>query len=112
MNHEIDPKVAEAMTALYRKNRQSMMAQGFQDAMPICETFDIAAIKTILDQNPSALRIYYGMNDDAEKSIHAILVGVDSKGNDMFPGQPETGVIIEQGIRCPISCPPASALNQ
>ncbi|TCZ65861.1 hypothetical protein [Flaviaesturariibacter aridisoli] len=110
MNHEIDLQTAIDMTTLYRTNIGKMMSDEFQGAMPLSETFDISAITTLLQQNPTQIRIYYGMN--ADNSIHAVLVGVDDKGNDMFPGQPEDGKIMEMAHRCPVTCPPASLLNQ
>ncbi|GAB4093290.1 Hint domain-containing protein [Flaviaesturariibacter terrae] len=110
MNHEIDLQTAVNMTTLYRQNRDKMMAADFSGAMPFSETFDVSAFQTLLDQNPTQIRVYYGMNSD--NSIHAIFVGVDDKGNDMFPGQPLDGKIMDNGMRCPLNCPPASALNQ
>jgi hypothetical protein len=110
MPHEIPLQTAIDMTTTYRSNVQKMMAQGYEGAMPLSETFDISAIDALMKQNPTQIRIYYGMNDD--NSIHAILVGVDENGNDMFPGQPESGAIMERALRCPMTCPPPSVLNQ
>ncbi|RYY67644.1 MAG: hypothetical protein EOO12_00350 [Chitinophagaceae bacterium] len=110
MNHEIDLQTAIDMTTRYRGALQKLLNPDFQGAMPLSETFDISAFQTLMEQNPAKIRIYYGMQED--NSIHAVLVGVDANDNDMFPGQPEDGKIMENGTRCPLACPPASVLNQ
>ncbi|RYY87534.1 MAG: hypothetical protein EOO15_11640 [Chitinophagaceae bacterium] len=109
MNHEIDLQTAINMTTTYRGKLEKLLAPGYEGAMPLSETFDIEAFQILMEQNPKQIRIYYGMNED--NSVHAVLVGVDTNGNDMFPGQPMDGKIMELGKRCPVSCPPASALN-
>lgn len=106
-NHQISLQQAIDMTTLYRKNRP--------DNLSICETFDIAAIQSLI-ANPliASLRIYYGMSTD--NMIHAILVGADASGKDILPsstsllaGDPIQ--IVEDAINCPPICPPESPLN-
>jgi hypothetical protein len=52
------------------------------------------------------------------KNIHSILVAVDQSGNDILPSLTTTNltadddeVILEDGQRCPYTCPPESPLN-
>lgn len=107
-NHEISLQDAIDMTTLYRANQPS--------GMPICETFDVNAIRKLLSvPGCSYLRIYYGMKED--NSIHAILVAADENNADILPPQNslETNdnnpIIVDEGIRCPPACPPPSSLN-
>lgn len=109
MNHEITLEMAIDMTTLYRNNMPA--------DYPICETFDATAIERLL-ATPGAvsLRIYYGLKEAG--TMHAILVAVDSNGNDLLPQQPSSfaqnqqdPVILEDSFRCPPTCPPDSPLN-
>ncbi|MEO6868115.1 MAG: hypothetical protein ABI168_00635 [Ginsengibacter sp.] len=99
------------MTSLFRANKPAGFAQS--------EAFDRSAIQKLLDTPGCALvRVYHGMKSDME--VHAILVAVDSEGNDILPtltAQPANGddddpVIIEDAWRCPPLCPKDSPLNQ
>jgi hypothetical protein len=111
INHLIPLITAEAMTKLLRDNRNAILSGEYQDRdiLPICETFDADSIRSILDQdNCTSLRIYYGM--DTNLKIHAILVGADSSGEDILTTGVE--VIMEDSVRCPTTCPPASPLNE
>lgn len=99
---------AVAMTTAYREVRP--------DNYPICETFDRHVFEALLNQaDCTAIRIYYGMKVE-DKTVHAILVGVDSKNQDIVgavgipPGGGE-GDVFEDGNRCPDACPPPSPLN-
>ncbi len=104
--HKISLQQAIDMTSLYRASRP--------ENFPVCETFSKASIESLI-ANPRCVsfRIYYGMNPD--KSVHAILVGADEKGNDILPAQSaalgDEGVILEDAERCPQICPPPSPLN-
>jgi hypothetical protein len=107
-NHEISLQTAIDMTTRYRANRPSNF--------PICETFEKEALQKLLDTAGCAsLRIYYGMK--ADNRVDAIIVAVDSEGNDILPPLANTSpgttdpVIIEDGYRCPDDCPPSSSLN-
>lgn len=98
MNHSISLEQAITMTSLYR----SAIPAG----MPISETFHLASVNTLLSQpGCTALRIYYGKKEDG--TIHAILVGVNEKGEDITEG-----MLLEEGNRCPPYCPPASILSK
>jgi hypothetical protein len=59
---------------------------------------------------------------DAELKVHAIIVGVDEKNQDITGGifaknavtsntTTDFGSILENGQRCPEECPPYSPLN-
>ncbi len=83
---------------------------------PICETFDLDNINTLLAANGCAsFRIYLGKKED--ECVVLVLVAVDSEGNDLLPlgentvattaGDP---VILEDGYRCPQFCPNSSPL--
>ncbi len=116
MNHEIPLATAVEMTTRYRNNRKTVLAPSQNpDLLPICETFEKAAIQQLLDEPRCVnFRIYYGMDD--KLNIHAILVGADADGNDILPAvNTTTGedpvVILEDSVRCPNICPPASVLN-
>ncbi len=116
INHQIDLVSAMDMTTLYRENRP--------DNFPICESFDKAAIERLIS-NPNCVffRIYYGMKPDM--TVHAILVAADKDGNDIVPsvkgghghghghgsGGDGDGDILEDSMRCPVTCPPPSPLN-
>ena len=114
LNHQIDLVSASEMTSLYRANRP--------DNFPICESFDKAAIERLLSHPDCVFfRIYYGMKSDL--SVHAILVAADKEGNDIIPsvqgapghghgvGGDGDGEILEDSMRCPVTCPPDSPLN-
>ena len=98
MNHSIALAQAITMTSLYRSS--------IPEGMPVSETFELASVNTLLSQSGcTALRIYYGKKEDG--TIHAILVGVNEKGEDITEG-----IILEEGQRCPPNCPIDSQLNK
>jgi len=98
MNHSIPLDQAITMTGLYRSSIPA--------GMVVSETFELASVNTLLSQpGCTALRIYYGKKEDG--TIHAILVGVNEKGEDMAGG-----TLLEEGERCPPHCPPQSILNK
>jgi hypothetical protein len=55
---------------------------------------------------------------DENLLVHAILVGVNENNEDILPAETssltttEDDPIMEQSIRCPPDCPPASPLNE
>ncbi len=106
-NHQISLQQAIDMTTLYRQNQPANL--------PVCETFDLAAIQSLIANTAAySLRIYYGMKTD--NTIHAILVAVDASGNDILPSSlslvsSDPNQILEDGITCPPICPPVSSLN-
>ena len=135
MKHFIPLEKAKKMTALYRKEREHKE----KIILPLSETFDAESFRTLLNKPGCvSVRIYYGMDD--EKRLHAILVGVNDKNEDMLTIAPNTtgtvdsasgttaGTtgdssnttvndvtedldIMEDGQSCPPICPPASPLN-
>lgn len=105
-DHRITLATAVDMTTRYRNQRP--------ENYPLCESFDKAAVNTLLAQNgTSFLRIYYGMKDSGE--VDAILVAADASGQDILPVQrnlPGDGdEILEESYRCPTDCPLGSPLN-
>lgn len=115
--HIIPLATAVEMTARFRNNQNNILKPGYQNAniIPVCETFTRSAVQALLSQSGcEALRIYYGMDENLK--IHAILVGVNDNNADILPAQnslseSSEGVILEDGQRCPPSCPPDSPLN-
>lgn len=106
------------MTTRFRSNKNTVLATAYQnqDVIPNCETFDKESIESVLQQDGcTGFRIYYGMDENLK--IHAILVGVNDNGADILPvensllEEDPTGVILEEGQRCPPYCPPTSPLN-
>ena len=114
-SHDISLQTAIDMTTAYRSNRETILASGYQnqDILPLSETFNRDAIDRLLAVDGCAgIRIYYGM--DSSDKVHAILVAVNEGNEDLIEGNSllnEEPVIIEVGLRCPPSCPPASVLN-
>lgn len=114
-SHFINLTTATGLTDKYRTDQNGILATSFQnqDILPLSETFNRADIETLLDQDGcEAMRIYYGM--DGDDKVHAILVAVNEDNEDILPSQnidPGVDIILEEGQRCPIFCPPASALN-
>lgn len=122
--HLISLSEAAAMTRRYRENRDTIIKQEFagKDLLPICETFNKDAFNRFFT-NPlvKALRIYYGMSENLQ--IHAIIVGVNEKNEDMLPQQNTISTLnadpavdsddplLEEAERCPPLCPPPSELN-
>lgn len=121
MKHFISLEKAKTMTALYRRERGNVVnpEHAQKGTLALSETFDAEPFRVILT-NPdcTGLRIYYGM-DDTHK-IHAIIVGVNAKNEDILPGETTIGAvgaatvdatIIEDGTWCPPICPVTSPLN-
>lgn len=110
MTHEITLAQAVDMTSRYRDNRPN--------DYPLSESFELASIKRLFETVGAAkLRIYYGMKSDGK--MNAILVVADNEGNDILPNKVDElaiseidPVIIQDGYRCPPSCPPGSPLNE
>ena len=100
------------MTTLYRANKPANF--------PICETFGADAIRRLLSTPGCvSLRIYYGMK--AGNEVDAVLVAANDAGEDILPDlsssqnisslETDDPVILEDSLRCPDHCPPASPLN-
>jgi hypothetical protein len=118
-NHSISLQTGIDMTTLYRQEKENILATDYknQNILPLSETFDRAAIDALLAETGcTAIRIYYGMDENL--LVHAILVGVNEDNEDILPAETssltDTGddPIMEQSIRCPPECPPASPLNE
>jgi hypothetical protein len=117
MSKLIPLQQAVDMTTLYRKEKEKILAPDYKgmNILAICETFSRADIEYLLaEPDCRQLRVYYGM--DADLKVHAIIVGVNSKDEDILPAQQAKTTdgdagIIEEGTRCPDICPPGSALN-
>lgn len=117
MNHIITLKDAAAMTKRFRSQIKELIIpeHAGQNVIANSETFDAASVQKLLNQSGCVkLRVYYGMSETL--NVHAILVGVNLRDEDMLPFA-ETNVpgndgdILEEAFRCPPSCPPASRLN-
>lgn len=119
-SHEISLETAEAMTRRYRTHMEQVLdpEYRYKEVLAICETFDLSVLKGLQGvTGAAAFRIYYGMSEDLK--VHAILVAVDAEGKDILPaapkmsieGDPGGGVLYEDSVRCPTTCPPASSLN-
>jgi hypothetical protein len=132
-NHRIPLDKAKKMTRFYRDHRgQNNIPGQLGNIVPICETFDRAGFDALLAQPGCVgVRIYYGMDDVL--GLHAIIVGVDAQNRDILPAATtsttsssstlstttttdgvtteETGIILDEGIRCPPTCPPPSDMN-
>jgi hypothetical protein len=115
-SHFISLQQAVNMTTLYRTNRESILATGYQNQniLPFSETFNKADIETLLGKTGCAgIRCYYGMDESLK--VHIIFVAINSEGEDILPSGQTTlsssGDIVEEGQRCPDICPPASPLN-
>lgn len=121
--HFITLAAAVAMTTLYRNEREQILLPEYRGKNLLCtsETFALSDLNALLQEPGCAgFRIYYGMKED--KTVHAILVGTDSAGNDLLPTVKTTGeitaknddddsLILQEGQRCPPLCPDPSPLN-
>lgn len=116
-SHKITLATAIQLTSRYRTNRETILATAYknQDILPLSETFSRADIDDLLAQSGcQGLRIYYGMTEDDK--LHAVMVAVNDQNEDIIPDQEnslisEENIIIEEGQRCPVICPPTSPLN-
>lgn len=120
-NHFITLQKAKEWIRNFREQKQKVLSPEFSERniLPDSETFNREAIDRLLAQQGCAgIRVYYGM--DEALNVHAILVGVNEKNEDMLPAAATTEaalanatedpVIVEESIRCPPNCPPDSGL--
>lgn len=127
--HFISLEKAKAMTAKYRSKQNHFVKEGLRSKtiLPISETFSRDAFDKVLSQpGCTGLRIYYGMDDN--DGIHAIIVGINEKNEDMLPASSpaaevsadnntasitsnDGGNIIEESKSCPPLCGTTSPLN-
>lgn len=95
MEQQISLTDAQALVARLQANPVTGLAAS--------ETFGLEIVNAVIGtEGCASLRIYYGKKEDG--SICAILVPVDSDGNDL------DGTLGEDGFRCPPFCPPKSLL--
>ena len=118
MSKLIPLQQAVEMTTLYRKERENILEPKFkgQNILALSETFERVDFDAVLaEPGCVSLRIYYGMDESLK--VHAIIVGVNDKNEDILPSAAAPtladgdGGIVEEGTRCPDLCPPGSPLN-
>ena len=116
MDHFISLDEAVKMTSLYRNEYPKILAETMRgkDILPRSETFNREAYDKVLSQEGcEGIRLYYSMDD--KYKIHIIAVAVDAQNRDILPINENRSVvedmIIENGARCPLTCPPNSELN-
>lgn len=99
---------ARGMTRSYQQRRTALTEQTLPEhTLPICETFEKEQVLKLLSQpDCTGLRAYFGL--DAEDRVKLVLVGVNSKDEDMYQG---TDSLLDRAGRCPSVCPPDSPLN-
>jgi len=95
-NHDITLEQAQILTANFRQKNPGVVRGG---------KFDRDAFDEILAQSDCVgIRYYYGL--DANDSPQLILVGVNSKGNDMIDD-----LLCEMSWPCPPTCGDPNVLN-
>lgn len=116
MDHFISLEEGIQMTTRYRRDYEKILTETMKgkDILPRSETFNREAFDKVLAQGGcEGIRLYYSM--DEKEKIHIIAVGVDAENRDILPLNENRSVvqdmIIENGARCPINCPPDSELN-
>jgi hypothetical protein len=105
------------MTTAFRKISPVLLEPIYrnQGILTTCETVDAELVQQLLDQPGCVgMRIYSGM--DEKNLIHSIIVGVNAEDQDILPTTAQAlagdeGLIIDNTVRCPYSCPPPSVLN-
>jgi len=108
---------AVKMTSIFRTDSNSVLDPAYQDMgiLPTCESFDKSCfVKLFTDINCVGVRVYLAM--DERLRVKLVIVGVNAQNEDVYiklnPNEPlEESYVIENGVRCPDSCPPASPLN-
>lgn len=127
-NHRISLQKARQLTQKFREVREkiSIPGQAGIDLFPVSETFSREGFDALLAQpGCTSVRIYYGLDD---QGLHAVIVGVDANNRDILAPltistnsttadisetTTTTGdeIILDEGIRCPPSCPTTSNLT-
>lgn len=101
------------MVKTYLENKSKVLPSDL--TLPNTETFDSDAFVELLNQPDCVkIRLYYGMNEKLE--ICAIILGVDSNGNEITIKGNKNSVsinepdeyVIEISTKCPPNCPPES----
>lgn len=75
--------------------------------------FDKEVVIDMLNEDKcEGLRVYNAMDEEGKE--HFILVGTDSKGNNLLPSSEESLTesysLLDEGKRCPTDCPPEGEL--
>jgi hypothetical protein len=118
MSNPISLQKGIEMTTLYRNEQENILAEEFRgkNILARSETFDRKSVEELLAKTGcEKMRIYYGM--DSELKVHAILVAVNDKNEDILPTAVNENVrddayyLWEDAKRCPPECPPDSPLN-
>jgi len=109
---------AAEMTARFVANQDTILEEQYKKKGILYrnETFDRVWFDGLLGQEKAAgLRFYNGMDENLETRL--IAVAVDSEGNDIVSGGAKSaalaassGLIAEEGQRCPTNCPGGTAL--
>jgi hypothetical protein len=116
--HFISLEKAKILNERFRNKREEILDAEYKgkDVLPFSETFSRDAIDAILNQvGCKAIRFYMGMEEDDKLIL--VAVGVNDADEDMLPESEDAVVIeenkiVENGYRCPTTCPPPSVLNQ
>ena len=114
-SHFITLAEAKELTSKFRKSKDNVLESKFKDKgiLPVCETFSREAFDIVLAKpGCKGLRMYFAM--DPVDTVKLIIVGVNENNEDMInigEGKDEPSDIIDQGTRCPVTCPPPSPLN-
>lgn len=124
-SHRIPLDKAKEMARRYLAKKKEILKPEYagQNILIDCETFNRDAFDSILAQKDCAgIRIYFGMDENS--SLRAIIVGVNSKNQNILPqsmvsptptasisadslaGPDPDGYIAEDGVICPPNCPP------
>lgn len=80
-----------------------MITPEYKDTLGFCETFDVDAIKKLIEQTDCVrFRAYYGMKE--ENRVCFIFTAVNAENEDILNG--EDSIIVDHGDKCPVDCPP------
>lgn len=116
VDHLITLSQAIDLTTAYRANAESLLKSNYQGMATLSnsETFNREIFDDLLAQEGcQGIRIYSGM--DTNSKVHVVIVAVTASNEDILDVAPTSSqrdpIIIENGIRCPEECPPASDLN-
>lgn len=100
---------AKEMTKRYQNERESILSSQYQnqEILAISETLEKDQLEKLLNlPGCKKIRIYYGM--DSTLKVHAILVGVDDKDQDIIIQNEimyqEEEDILNDNRRCPPFC--------
>lgn len=119
MKHFIDLKKAKALTKSFRHRKDHIVRDEFRGKhlLPNSLYFDRESFDILLSKgNCKGLRFYFGM--DPQDKVSLVVVGVNTADEDMLTTSRTTeetlatDEIVDEGVRCPTTCPPDSELNK